>query len=118
MPLQDREPLRGYQLETELRMTEVMVSAWVVMLLEGYSPLFQVLISVMKWCWARLPGGVVTWEVYEGFRVGEKGNASLSDLYMIHADGLRFSLCARRLQPLRPHRRGLVCSSADHSGLF
>lgn len=27
----------------------------------------------MKWCWARLPGGVVTWEVYEGFRVGEKG---------------------------------------------
>lgn len=33
----------------------------------------QVLISVMKWCWARLPGGVVTWEVYEGFRVGEKG---------------------------------------------
>jgi hypothetical protein len=33
----------------------------------------QVIISVMKWCWARLPGGVVTWEVYEGFRVGEKG---------------------------------------------
>ena len=27
----------------------------------------------MKWCWARLPGGVVTWEVYEGFRVGERG---------------------------------------------
>jgi hypothetical protein len=32
-----------------------------------------VLISVMKWCWARLPGGIVTWEVYEGFRVGEQG---------------------------------------------
>ncbi|KIX01711.1 uncharacterized protein Z518_09437 [Rhinocladiella mackenziei CBS 650.93] len=56
LPSQDREPLRGSLLETELRMTEVMV-----------------LISVMKWCWARLPGGVVTWEVYEGFRVGEKG---------------------------------------------
>ena len=27
----------------------------------------------MKWCWARLPGGVVTWEAYQGFKVGEKG---------------------------------------------
>ena len=25
----------------------------------------------MKWCWARLPGGVVTWETYEMFKVGE-----------------------------------------------
>jgi hypothetical protein len=27
----------------------------------------------MKWCWSRLPGGVVTWDTYEGFRVGEIG---------------------------------------------
>jgi hypothetical protein len=27
----------------------------------------------MKWCWSRLPGGVVTWEGYELFRVGERG---------------------------------------------
>ncbi|KAK5397185.1 multicopy suppressor of a budding defect [Exophiala xenobiotica] len=62
LPPQDREPLRGSMLENELRMTEVMV-----------------LISVMKWCWARLPGGVVTWEVYEGFLVGEKGALSCLD---------------------------------------
>jgi hypothetical protein len=35
----------------------------------------QVLISVMKWCWARLPGGIVTWETYEMFKVGEKGQS-------------------------------------------
>lgn len=35
----------------------------------------MVIIAVMKWCWARLPGGVVTWEVYQGFKVGEKGKA-------------------------------------------
>jgi hypothetical protein len=33
----------------------------------------------MKWCWARLPGGIVTWEVYEGFLVGEKGALSCLD---------------------------------------
>lgn len=27
----------------------------------------------MKWCWSRLPGGVITWDVYELFRTGEKG---------------------------------------------
>ena len=27
----------------------------------------------MKWCWSRLAGGVVTWEAYELFRVGEQG---------------------------------------------
>lgn len=42
----------------ELRMTEVMV-----------------IIAVMKWCWARLPGGVVTWEVYQAFKIGEKGES-------------------------------------------
>ncbi len=33
----------------------------------------QVLCSVLKWCWARLPGGVVTWEAYELFKLGEQG---------------------------------------------
>ncbi|OAP63662.1 hypothetical protein AYL99_02889 [Fonsecaea erecta] len=64
LPPHDREPLRGSFLETELRMTEVMV-----------------LISVMKWCWARLPGGVVTWEVYEAFRVGEKDSSFTRDAF-------------------------------------
>ncbi|KAL1310699.1 hypothetical protein AAFC00_000958 [Neodothiora populina] len=31
-----------------------------------------VICSVLKWCWSRLPGGVVTWSTYEGFRMGEK----------------------------------------------
>ncbi|KAF2118600.1 hypothetical protein BDV96DRAFT_570249 [Lophiotrema nucula] len=30
-----------------------------------------VLCSIMKWCWSRLPGGVVTWDAYELFRIGE-----------------------------------------------
>ncbi|QDS67941.1 hypothetical protein FKW77_008811 [Venturia effusa] len=30
-----------------------------------------VLCSIMKWCWNRLPGGVVSWETYELFRTGE-----------------------------------------------
>ncbi len=86
MPVQDREPLRGSLLETELRMTEVMVRASAAELLEERSQPIQVLISVMKWCWARLPGGVVTWEVYESFRVGEKGNAFFSPMYVTCAD--------------------------------
>lgn len=27
----------------------------------------------MKWCWSRVPGGIVTWDVYELFRIGERG---------------------------------------------
>ena len=56
-PQTERTKLAGYALTKELRMTEVMV-----------------IIAVMKWCWARLPGGVVTWEAYQGFKVGEKGD--------------------------------------------
>ncbi|KAF2132842.1 hypothetical protein P153DRAFT_428873 [Dothidotthia symphoricarpi CBS 119687] len=29
------------------------------------------LCSILKWCWSRLPGGVVTWDAYELFRTGE-----------------------------------------------
>jgi hypothetical protein len=31
----------------------------------------------MKWCWSRLPGGVVTWDAYELFRIGESGKSPL-----------------------------------------
>jgi hypothetical protein len=31
----------------------------------------HVLCSVLKWCWSRLPGGVVSWPVYEAFKIGE-----------------------------------------------
>ncbi|KAF1999422.1 DUF1708-domain-containing protein [Amniculicola lignicola CBS 123094] len=27
--------------------------------------------ALIKWCWSRLPGGVVTWDAYELFRTGE-----------------------------------------------
>lgn len=49
-------PLCGEALKRELRLTEPMV-----------------ICSVVKWCWSRLPGGVVTWDVYELFKVGEQG---------------------------------------------
>ncbi|KAI5194670.1 DUF1708-domain-containing protein [Aureobasidium subglaciale] len=32
-----------------------------------------ILCSVLKWCWARIPGGVVSWPVYHGFTLGERG---------------------------------------------
>ena len=49
----------GLGLQQELRLTEPMV-----------------LCSIMKWCWSRLPGGVVTWDVYEMFKMGEQGMAT------------------------------------------
>jgi hypothetical protein len=39
----------------------------------------QTLCSIIKWCWSRLPGGVVTWDVYELFRIGEAGE------YTVHS---------------------------------
>lgn len=39
----------------------------------GMADKIQVLCSVVKWCWSRLPGGVVGWEAYELFKVGETG---------------------------------------------
>lgn len=32
-----------------------------------------VLVSAIKWVWARLPGGVVKWEIYEVFKAAEEG---------------------------------------------
>ncbi|KAF7507959.1 hypothetical protein GJ744_009856 [Endocarpon pusillum] len=63
-PPADREVLKGESLTRELRLIEPMVLA-----------------SVMKWCWSRLPGGVVTWETYELFRIGEKDSALARDAF-------------------------------------
>ncbi|KAI9805408.1 MAG: hypothetical protein M1825_000659 [Sarcosagium campestre] len=41
----------------------------------------MVLCSVMKWCWGRLPGGVVSWEAYELFRVGEQDSDFARDSF-------------------------------------
>ncbi|KAK9371206.1 hypothetical protein V1509DRAFT_613912 [Lipomyces kononenkoae] len=30
-----------------------------------------VIVSALKWVWARIPGGIVTWDVYELFKAGE-----------------------------------------------
>ncbi|KAF2085637.1 hypothetical protein K490DRAFT_17411, partial [Saccharata proteae CBS 121410] len=46
---------KGEGLQTEMRLTEPIV-----------------LCSIMKWCWSRLPGGVVTWDAYELFKIGEQ----------------------------------------------
>lgn len=46
---------KGESLKQELRLTDSVV-----------------LCSIMKWCWSRMPGGVVSWPVYESFRLGEK----------------------------------------------
>nr|OQO18501.1 hypothetical protein B0A51_16721 [Rachicladosporium sp. CCFEE 5018] len=46
---------RGASLQQEIRLTEA-----------------PILCSVLKWCWSRIPGGVVSWPVYEGFRLGEQ----------------------------------------------
>ncbi|KAL8716991.1 MAG: hypothetical protein Q9225_005727 [Loekoesia sp. 1 TL-2023] len=55
---EERGPLQGERLQQELMLTEPMV-----------------LSGVMKWCWSRLPGGIVTWEAYELFRIGEQDMA-------------------------------------------
>ncbi|EEA19048.1 hypothetical protein TMatcc_010407 [Talaromyces marneffei ATCC 18224] len=57
-------PLQGDALMQELRLTEPMV-----------------LCSVVKWCWSRLPGGVVTWDAYELFKVGEQDSDLARDAF-------------------------------------
>ncbi|KAL4918767.1 hypothetical protein BDW62DRAFT_180313 [Aspergillus aurantiobrunneus] len=57
-------PFSGDDLVQELRLTDPMV-----------------LCSVMKWCWSRLPGGVVTWEAYELFKVGEQDSQLARDAF-------------------------------------
>ncbi|PYH92722.1 hypothetical protein BO71DRAFT_431614 [Aspergillus ellipticus CBS 707.79] len=57
-------PLDGDELAQELRLSDPMV-----------------LCSVLKWCWSRLPGGVVTWEAYELFKVGEQDSQFARDAF-------------------------------------
>ncbi|KAI5288194.1 hypothetical protein KEM54_005399 [Ascosphaera aggregata] len=49
-------PLKGEALQREVKLVDP-----------------PVLCSLLKWCWARLKGGVVGWEVYSLFKVGEQG---------------------------------------------
>ncbi|GJD02921.1 morphogenesis protein [Colletotrichum higginsianum] len=58
------QPLRGEFLSQELRMTEPMVIA-----------------GVVKWCWSRLSGGVVGWDAYELFKVGEQDSNMARDSF-------------------------------------
>ncbi|KAK1706015.1 hypothetical protein BDP67DRAFT_548229 [Colletotrichum lupini] len=58
------QPLRGEFLSQELRMTEPMVIA-----------------GVVKWCWSRLAGGVVGWDAYELFKVGEQDSNMARDSF-------------------------------------
>ncbi|TLD34070.1 hypothetical protein PspLS_01344 [Pyricularia sp. CBS 133598] len=56
--------LRGDMLGQELRMLEPMVIS-----------------GVIKWCWARLQGGVVGWDAYELFKVGEHDSDMARDSF-------------------------------------
>ncbi|PMD61832.1 DUF1708-domain-containing protein [Hyaloscypha bicolor E] len=58
------QQLYGEVLAQELRLTDPMV-----------------LCSVVKWCWSRLPGGVVGWEAYDLFRVGEQDSNMARDSF-------------------------------------
>ncbi|KAI1801208.1 DUF1708-domain-containing protein [Daldinia bambusicola] len=60
----DEHNLRGEALVQELRMTEPMVIS-----------------GVLKWIWSRLPGGVVGWDAYELFRVGEQDSNMARDSF-------------------------------------
>ncbi|KAH1303110.1 hypothetical protein KXX11_002339, partial [Aspergillus fumigatus] len=57
-------PWSGDALSQELRLTDP-----------------TVLCSVLKWCWSRLPGGVVTWDAYELFKVGEQDSQLARDAF-------------------------------------
>ncbi|KAK6820504.1 morphogenesis protein [Apiospora arundinis] len=58
------QPTRGDFLAQELRMTEPMVIS-----------------GVLKWCWSRLQGGVVGWDAYELFKVGEQDSNMARDSF-------------------------------------
>ncbi|RYO87059.1 hypothetical protein DL763_006502 [Monosporascus cannonballus] len=60
----DNQNMQGEALAQELRMTEPMVVC-----------------GVLKWCWSRLPGGVVGWDAYELFKVGESDSNMARDSF-------------------------------------
>ncbi|KAJ4862825.1 hypothetical protein T069G_03779 [Trichoderma breve] len=57
-------PISGEMLLQELRMTEPMVIS-----------------GVVKWCWSRLHGGLVGWDAYELFKVGERDSNMARDSF-------------------------------------
>ncbi|RFU74255.1 hypothetical protein TARUN_7980 [Trichoderma arundinaceum] len=57
-------PISGEVLLQELRMTEPMVIS-----------------GVVKWCWSRLQGGLVGWDAYELFKVGERDSNMARDSF-------------------------------------
>ncbi|KAI0799484.1 hypothetical protein GGR55DRAFT_692667 [Xylaria sp. FL0064] len=56
--------LHGEALDQELRMTEPMVIS-----------------DVLKWCWSRISGGLVGWDAYELFKVGEQDSNMARDSF-------------------------------------
>lgn len=40
----------------------------------------MVIAGVIKWCWSRLQNGVVGWDAYELFKVGEQGMRKFMDI--------------------------------------
>ncbi|KAI1418889.1 hypothetical protein F5Y12DRAFT_721465 [Xylaria sp. FL1777] len=56
--------MHGEVLEQELRMTEPMVVS-----------------DVLKWCWSRISGGLVGWDAYELFKVGEQDSNMARDSF-------------------------------------
>ncbi|TGJ86654.1 hypothetical protein E0Z10_g2086 [Xylaria hypoxylon] len=56
--------MHGESLNQELRMTEPMVIS-----------------DVLKWCWSRISGGLVGWDAYELFKVGEQDSNMARDSF-------------------------------------
>ena len=63
----------------------------------------DVLCSILKWCWSRLPHGVVSWPIYEAFQIGEKESGmarnAFATLMPIAADS--------------PARQNIICDFFD-----
>lgn len=67
----------------------------------------------MKWCWARLPGGVVSWETYKMFKIGEKGQfGSIVALIRLTSD--RIKIRPRIVPNFHPSQRGFKSSAENH----
>ncbi len=59
----------------------------------------------MKWCWSRLAGGVVTWEAYELFRIGEQGRTKPNYLWELADLSCRLGDGPRRFRYLHTNQR-------------
>jgi hypothetical protein len=46
----------------------------------------MVIAGVLKWCWSRVQGGVVGWDAYDLFKVGEHGMCNVAPACDLHAD--------------------------------